>query len=312
MKAKLHVSLCASAVLSSTVALAELTVDLEQAIGPVTHRASGLLWSVTQDEPADELIKPLKIQKYRTRLTPWIKGSGIDSFQRMDRLGATIQVCLSGEYALRFKDREARRKTKGFGYHKVDVWPGDSGDFCSPKRQTSPGLNAMYLANLEVAGVNGACRACWRDHDGKLFNGWQPMLDGLLTPDQKPRSTWWVFKAYADLSGTLVKVMKGKWVHGIAGVSREDETVQILIGKNEYPPKDSEVVITGLKGTPYLFKAGAVRVVAQRIPNSGWRELGSPETLVDALRPVKDGKLSLSFPELAAHDALVIKLVRPQ
>ena len=97
----------------------------------------------------------------------------------------------------------------------------DIGEFCSPKRQTSPGLNAMYLANLEVAGVHGACRACWRDHDDKIFNGWQPMLNGLLTPELKPRSTWWAFKAYGDLSGELVEVKKGKWIHGIAGSTKK-------------------------------------------------------------------------------------------
>jgi len=169
----------------------------------------------------------------------------------------------------------------------------------------------MYLANLEAARVNGACRACWRDHDGKLFNGWQPMLGGLLTPDQRPRSTWWVFKAYADLSGAAIPVMKGKWIHGIGGASKEDETVQILIGKNEYPPKDRGVVITGFKETPYLLQQGTVRVIAERIPNSGWQELRSPETIMDATRLVNEDKLSLEFPEQAAHDALVITLVHP-
>ena len=77
---------------------AELTVDLNKTKGIVSHRASGFLWGLSKDKPPRELIKPLKIKKYRSRLTPWIKGSGIDSFQRVNELGASIQVVVSDEY----------------------------------------------------------------------------------------------------------------------------------------------------------------------------------------------------------------------
>ena len=59
-------------------AFSATVIDLGQEFGTATHRASGLLWSVTSEEPADELIKPLKVQKYRCRLTPWRKNTGLN------------------------------------------------------------------------------------------------------------------------------------------------------------------------------------------------------------------------------------------
>jgi hypothetical protein len=189
----------------------------------------------------------------------------------------------------------------------------DINEFCSPERQTSPGLNAMYLANLEVARVNGACRACWRDHDGKIFNGWNPMLDGLLTPKLEPRSTWWVFKTYAELTGDLypITIKEGKWTHGLAGVSHDDEVVRMLIGRNEFPSKPQTLSINGIRNIPWLLEDDRVRVVADIIPNSGWEELKSTSQLFDKEFSVRDGKLTLRLPVVAEHQALTIKPVHP-
>jgi hypothetical protein len=108
----------------------ELRVDLSEPLGPATHRASGMLWSLSADRPADEWVVPLKFQYFRSRLTPWIYYSGIDSLARMDQLGAKLQVVLSDEYALQFQ--KIHRKTAdndGFGYWNVTDWPGENGNF---------------------------------------------------------------------------------------------------------------------------------------------------------------------------------------
>ena len=68
--------------LTFTSVFAEIIVNLDQSEGPATHRASGMLWGLNANSPSDNLLLPLKIKKYRSRLTPWVKGSGIDSFEQ--------------------------------------------------------------------------------------------------------------------------------------------------------------------------------------------------------------------------------------
>jgi hypothetical protein len=45
-------------------------INLEEETGPATVRASGFLWSITSDRPADDLLKPLKPRLFRCCLTP--------------------------------------------------------------------------------------------------------------------------------------------------------------------------------------------------------------------------------------------------
>jgi hypothetical protein len=197
-------------------------------------------------------------------------------------------------------------KANGISIRGIDI-----NEFGSPDRQTSPGLTAMYLANLEKAKVNGACRACWMEQDGNVFNGWLPMLDGLLTRDQKPRSTWWAWKAYGDITGTLVEVVPGKGMAGVAGVDDEEKTVRILLGRNEFSPKDKAVLIRNLDKVPWLVKADGVRVIAKSIPDSGWEALEAPKIVMDETRKVNSNEISLLFPGLQANEALAIELTSP-
>ena len=96
-----------------------------------------------------------------------------------------------------------------------------------------------------------------------------------------------------------------------SGIDKENETIQILIGKNEFTPKDNTLLITGLNQTPYLLKQGTLRVIAERIPNSGWQELRSTQKIMDTTKEIKNDVLELNFPELAANEALIIKLKHP-
>lgn len=425
----------------------DVEIDLAESNGPAEHRASGFLWALTADTPADELIRPLKPQLYRSRLTPWIKNSGLQSLSRMDAMGARLQVVLSDEYALRFKyiKNTGWGTNEDFGYSNVTDWPGDNGDYAlwnevieecfnrvktaglsvqwdiweepnwrgwwapgkerffetyahayrklksldpdaeivapsinryqpdflhefllyakkhdvlpdvlswheilqvhgpvnlarhvsevrnfmqehdidiehidineviPPEQQTNPGIHAWYFAYMEQAGIHGACRACWMDEQQDVYNAWNPMLGGLLThPDGNPRSTWWVYKAYADITGTLVEVKRDRSMAGLAGIDAENKTVRILLGRSGNAFQGNDIHIVNLDAVPWLFEDGNVRVMAKRIPNRGWKALAEPITLTDETVRVTNDKLTLTFPGFKQHEALTIELVSPK
>ena len=418
---------------SDAYALSGVVIDLGEEIGPSTHRASGFLWSVTSNQPPDDLIKPLKPRLFRCCLTPWdMEGVGLESAVRMNDIGARIQIMVSDEYAHHYG-----------GYKKITHWPGDHGDFSlwdkviedtfntatskgltaqydiweepnwsgwwaasreqffeayayayrklkaldgkavivgpsinkfqpdylqafllyakehnvlpnilswheiieqhtavnipdhvaairafmkqheieiphidineviSESRQTIPGMHVWYLAYLEEAKIHEACKASWKDD--KLWNTarW-PTLDGLLTyPELKPRSTWWVYKAYADITGTLVRVIPDKTMAGIAGVDRDDKTVRILLGRSGWGANDNGVRIKNINHLPWLAKDGRVRVTAKRIPNTGWNSLSAPISVMDRNLQVKGNELALQVPGFDRQEALILELTAP-
>jgi hypothetical protein len=111
-------------------ASAPLVVDLAIGDGPATQRASGILWGLSGTKPEDALIESLKPQLYRSRISLWRQGTGLESFERMAEMGCRLQVVLSDEYSVRFADPGQFLETNDdFGYPNITRWPGDEGDF---------------------------------------------------------------------------------------------------------------------------------------------------------------------------------------
>jgi hypothetical protein len=421
----------------------QLHVDLNDALGPVTQRSSGFLWSVSATEPADEALVPVKPRLYRSRLTPWRVGTGIPGMMRMATLGARVQVVLSDEYALRFPPRApGADKNDGFGYHNVTHWPGDAGDFAlwdrvvehavravadagltvqwdvweepnwegwwepsreqffttwtrthrliksldpeaelvgpsinrydpgylrafllhakstqtvpevlswheiieehspanipghvedirafmransieiehidinemvSANRQTTPGIHVWYFAAIERAGVSGACKATWLDEDPNIYNAWWATLGGLLThPNHEPRSTWWVYKSYADLVGQMVSVKGDRTMDGVAAI--DERTVRVLIGRTGWGAPGYSVGLHGISAAQGLARDGEVRVVAHRIPDTGWDPLAEPLLLFDSIVPVEADAVKLDFSVVPPREAMTIRLETP-
>jgi hypothetical protein len=173
-------------------------------------------------------------------------------------------------------------------------------------------MHVWYLANMEEAGIYGACKATWDDEGGEPYNAMVPTLGGFLTyPDQKPRSTWWVMKAYADIIGDLVEVTPDSTMEAIAGMDDEARTIRVLLGRSSYGSKDDVVKIRNLDKVSWLAGLDSVYVVAHRIPNSGWEPLPSPLRIMERNVGVRQNVLRLNFPEFGHNEALVVELRSP-
>ena len=68
-----------------------------------------------------------------------------------------------------------------------------------------PGVLVDFLAAIGRTKIESAAHSCWPVEAGTTWNCNTFNLDGILTlPDKQPRAQWWVYKAYADMAGTLV------------------------------------------------------------------------------------------------------------
>lgn len=431
-------------VIIDTTAGAE--IDLSTVTGQPTYCASGFLWSLSYDEPHDSLLLPLKVQLFRSRITPWQGQTGLGSILRMAEIAPRIQIVLSDEYNLRFpyKPPPSNAGSTSFFYSNITSWPGDNGDYSlwedvieeayllfdskgidvewdlweepnwhgwwapsqqrffeawkvgvqklksldpdavivgpsvsgfkeqylkdflyyakehdvlpdviswheihnnhnpteipgnvetmkgfmaekginiekfdinevvAPKWQTNPGVHVWYIANMEEAGIYGACKATWRDEDEDVYNAGVPTLGGFLNyPDLSPRPTWWVMKAYADITGNLVKVTPDSTMEGVAGIDDETQEVRILLGRYKYGSDDDVVKIRKLQTVSWLSGLDSVHVVVNHIPNKGWEPLASPVELLNGLVEVQRNTVRLNFKEFDQNDALEIIISTP-
>lgn len=191
------------------------------------------------------------------------------------------------------------------------------GKFCinewiGPKQQTSPGTAARYFASGERAGIDGACHACWGDAVAGCSNCENTSLDGILTgTDKQPRSTWWAYKSYADVSGRLAKVTPGETVDGVAGRDLRSRTARVVLGRDGGSAGDIEMHLVGMRTAEYLIRGGKIHVLAERIPDSGWTALDHPVIELDVDLPVAKYELTVTLPNFGPSDAYSVTLRAP-
>jgi hypothetical protein len=185
-------------------------------------------------------------------------------------------------------------------------------EWIGPKQQTMPGYAVRFFASGERAKIDGACHACWGDAEPNCSNCENMSLDGILThPDKKPRSTWWAYKAYADVTGQLVKVTPGKYVDGVAGRDLKAKCARVVLGRDGGSVGDVRVRFDNMRAVGYLANNGKVHVKADRIPDSGWSALEKPVVELDRDVDVVDGSLSVTLPNFGPTDAYLVTLTRP-
>lgn len=189
----------------------------------------------------------------------------------------------------------------------IDARPIDINEMIGPSLQTSPGATVWFFAGLEQAKVNGACHACWPDEKEGVNNGGNYSLDGILThPDRRPRSTWWAYKEYAEVNGRLVGLTPSVTINGVAGVDADAKEVRVLLGRHGGIKGEAEVRFVNLDKLPFLRRDGKVRIVAERIPDSGWKALESPLRVTGAEHPLRENELTLTLPDFGPSDAFLV------
>ena len=186
-------------------------------------------------------------------------------------------------------------------------------EYVADDQKNDPGILVSYIRELEDGQVDGACHACWEEEIAGTYNCFNGSLDGILTPEREPRSTYWVYKGYGDITGTLVDVSSdGSTVTGLAGTDFDMVTAAVLLGRDSGTKETISLVLSNIPS--YLVNASdEVKVVAERIEDSGWAVLTSPVATPEHDIYVVDGsdsiEIELSF--FGPSDAYLIRLYNP-
>lgn len=223
------------------------------------------------------------------------------------------------------------RYIRGFmSANGIDIRNIAINEYLGPHLQTNPGVHAQTFAALEKAGVYAACHSGWADKNSTV-NCMLQNLDGMLTyPELEPRPAWWVHKGYADITGRLVSVEPSLSVDGVAGKDSKTKVLRAVLGRNAGVIK---AVAVRLKNIDSSFcGAGSVHVVAQRIPDMGyrdlvlnlkstkaggmgertrdsaWNALPNPIVTIDKNYKVEKHSLIIDLPDFGATDAYILRI----
>ncbi len=182
--------------------------------------------------------------------------------------------------------------------------------------ETNPGVTAWMMDDLERAKVESAAHAAWSDADGSMeYHNFS--LDGLLTNDLKPRSTWWTYKYYGDISGELVKVSyETGSVRGVAGYDQAKKEFRMVLGRGlgTGPSGMSDDIPVTVKNMaiPGIFSEGdKVRIQARRIADSKWDPVpDEPPVTVDMTAIIAGGQITLTLPKFGPSDSYAVLITR--
>jgi hypothetical protein len=171
-------------------------------------------------------------------------------------------------------------------------------------QQQNAGYTAWFLDRLAVSGVSAAAHAIWSDccEAGTLDS----VLSGSGSSAQ-PTGQWWVYQAYAQLSGKLVATTDSGDVAVAASEDQSRQQAVALLGNSGGDTGTTTVDVNGLAATPWLRSGGGtVHVLVQRIPDQS--PLSAPITVTNTDVTPVNGSISFPVTFEAGTDAFSVTL----
>ncbi len=176
-----------------------------------------------------------------------------------------------------------RRICKSLGIDEIEVVINEYADFsdCGV-----PGRLVNWISRLEDNEVYG-CLPFWHQANN---------LNDLAAGANQGNGAWWVYKWYGDMGGqTLPVKAENTTAEGFYGLSSKDadkKCVSVLCGGVD---GDTVVVLDNVDKSGF-FEGENVRVVVEAAYFTGYHGAClSPDTVLDGIFPVKDGKVTIDL-----------------
>lgn len=152
-----------------------------------------------------------------------------------------------------------------------------------------PGRVTNYIAKLERANVFAADRAFWFEYG---------TVNGLVVNNNQPTGTWWLYKWYGDMAGSMVNTTPPAQ-SGIDGFASYDSTrrrVDVVFGDEA---GTNAIQLNGLSAL-----GSSVRVTLESTPSSGrFTAVTAPTTISNTTATVSNGQLTVQVPNMSATSA---------
>ncbi len=166
------------------------------------------------------------------------------------------------------------------------------------------GYEAWYLAQLATSGIRYADHAIWADccNVGSLDQTLVRSSSGTYVPTGQ----WWVYKDYADVTGSLASVSDSSSTDAVAAEDSSRHIATVLLGDDAGNTGALTLNLNGLTSIPWAFSAAGANVVVARIPDQ--RPLAQPIVVSSQILPPGAASLSLPINWVAANDAYFVTI----
>ncbi|MCP4633128.1 MAG: T9SS type A sorting domain-containing protein [candidate division Zixibacteria bacterium] len=174
-------------------------------------------------------------------------------------------------------------------------------EYAGAREHLSPGLNIGYLYYLSEAEIDASMRACWNVYSGDEppYDYWCDCwagFDGMFMRDGFiPQPTFWIYKAYADMKGSMRLRTYGTDENTVALASREDINQEIKLLVGSYYQTNQTALTIHVDDYPYSHNH--VNVVIERIPHYPEFFENTPKAI-----PLPDGPVDQMTLRLAVVD----------
>jgi len=185
----------------------------------------------------------------------------------------------------------------------ISPLPLSINEYLFSDQQTS-GSTAWWLDRLADSDISSAAHAIWSDC---CTTG---SLDSVLSGTGSlaaPTGQWWVYRAYAQLSGSMVATSSANAdVTAAASENQSQGRAVALIGNDSGQTGTTTIQVNGLSSASWLESGGSVHATLQRIPDQSY--LMAPTTVADETLPVVNGSVSIPATFQAGTDAFFLTL----
>jgi hypothetical protein len=237
----------------------------------------------------------------------------LKEFLRFCKKHQVLPDVLMWHSAQRFSE-DVKWAKKLLAQEGIDIKRFSISEYTGPANSSNAGYSALAFADLERAKVESACRTVNPDaHVPEVNIAIHHTLGGLVTPTTfKPRATWWVYKRYADMTGRLKEVTPAQTADGLAAWDPVAGKATILLGRSAPETADEglEVICKKTGVLSSIIENGQIRVIGERIKNSGWEPLDKPEVVMDTLVPVQ-AVIKIPVSPMGPSDAFFLTLCAP-
>ncbi|MFE9450880.1 RICIN domain-containing protein [Streptomyces sp. NPDC006739] len=184
----------------------------------------------------------------------------------------------SADIAAHVADYRALETSLGLAHRPIAIE-----EYGTPSQIGVPGPLVGYVAKFERAGVHDAELAFW-NHYGTLG-------DTLTDTGGSPNGSYWLYKWYGDMSGTMLVTTPPAQtgIDGAASLSGDGRQISVIFGGGA---GSSAVTVKGLGSVSAL--SGKVHVKLEYTPSKGrTTAVSGPVTVSDADYTVSNGQITV-------------------
>lgn len=191
-------------------------------------------------------------------------------------------------------------------YYKVGFKNLAIFEFIGPDYYFKPLTSLAYINVLDREGVPGIKTCGNANGESTCINN---SIDGLLTPEGKPRSVWWVYKYYADsLPARFNTSVDSDRTAAISYFSKDTNSVNVLFGNLGKFSSSFSVDLNSIRRFSLFSKTNEIKYTLYRIPNTEQKELSNPIILQSGSIHLSSKKMTIDFKNIDVESVYLLKI----